>query len=151
MQCWGPLGPSRGPSGPSWGPLGGLSGRPGGDLGDFLWVLFSAFPPFWLSGAPRRPYGTHETCATHTTFELPGNAKSEDHEEAYSWLRTFRMLPGSGILGTRKTQTGLHLAPGIQNVASEWCFGTAKSTKWPTVGSGHSKCGLGMVFWQDGP
>eukprot|EP00959_Pyramimonas_sp_CCMP1952_P296961 6212616-Pyramimonas_sp.AAC.1 len=25
--------------------------------------------------------------------------------------------------------------------------GNTKNTKWPTVGSRHSKCVLGMVFW----
>ena len=48
-----------------------------------------------------------------------------------------------------KAQHGLELAPGTQDVAWEWCSGNAKSTKWPTVGSGHSRCGLGVVFWQD--
>eukprot|EP00959_Pyramimonas_sp_CCMP1952_P277760 5806036-Pyramimonas_sp.AAC.1 len=56
------------------------------------------------------------------------------------------MWPGNGVLGTRRTRSGLQLAPGIQNVACEWCSGKTKNTKWPTVGSRHSKCGLGMVF-----
>eukprot|EP00959_Pyramimonas_sp_CCMP1952_P030554 640575-Pyramimonas_sp.AAC.1 len=43
---------------------------------------------------------------------------------------------------------GLQLAPGIQNVAQEWSFGKAKSTKWPTDGSGHSECGPGIKFWE---
>ena len=30
----------------------------------------------------------------------------------------------------------------------EWCVGNTKNTKWPTVGSEHSKCGLGMMFWE---
>eukprot|EP00959_Pyramimonas_sp_CCMP1952_P460522 9480015-Pyramimonas_sp.AAC.1 len=44
--------------------------------------------------------------------------------------------------------SGLHLAPGIQNVAREYCSGNTKNTKWPTAGSGHSKFCLGMVFWE---
>merc|ERR1711920_1131912 len=35
-----------------------------------------------------------------------------------------------------------------QNVAREWSSGNTKNTKWPTVGSGHSKCGPGMEFWE---
>merc|ERR1711920_110697 len=72
----------------------------------------------------------------------------EDHEVAYSWLRAFKMLPGNGLLGTRRPRSGLQLAPGIQNVAREWSSGNSKTTKWPTVGSGHSKCGPGMEFWE---
>ena len=30
----------------------------------------------------------------------------------------------------------------------EWSSGMSKSTKWPTVGSGHPKCGSGMEFWE---
>ena len=60
----------------------------------------------------------------------------------------FKMWPGNGVLGTRRTRSGLQLAPGIQNVAREWSSGNSKTTKWPTVGSGHSKCGPGMEFWQ---
>eukprot|EP00959_Pyramimonas_sp_CCMP1952_P176918 3697731-Pyramimonas_sp.AAC.1 len=33
-------------------------------------------------------------------------------------------------------------------MVQEWCYGNTKSTKWLTVGSGHSKCGLGNVFWE---
>eukprot|EP00959_Pyramimonas_sp_CCMP1952_P121223 2534730-Pyramimonas_sp.AAC.1 len=56
------------------------------------------------------------------------------------------MWPGSGVLGMRRIRSGPQLGPGIQNVAWEWCFGSTKNTKWLTVGSGHSKCGLGVVF-----
>eukprot|EP00959_Pyramimonas_sp_CCMP1952_P042061 879602-Pyramimonas_sp.AAC.1 len=48
----------------------------------------------------------------------------------------------------RITQSGLQLAPGIQNVAWGWSSGKSKSTKWPTVGSEHQKCGLGMELWE---
>eukprot|EP00959_Pyramimonas_sp_CCMP1952_P370699 7763856-Pyramimonas_sp.AAC.1 len=58
------------------------------------------------------------------------------------------MWPGNGVLRTRRTRSGLHLAPGIQNVHWEWCSGSTKNTKWPTVGSGQSTCGQGMVFWE---
>eukprot|EP00959_Pyramimonas_sp_CCMP1952_P016063 339690-Pyramimonas_sp.AAC.1 len=61
------------------------------------------------------------------------------HEVAYSWLRAFKMWPGNAVLGARRTRSGLQMAPGIQNVASEWCSEKTKNTKWPTVGSGHSK------------
>ena len=57
------------------------------------------------------------------------------------------MWPGSGVLGRRRAQNGLQFVVDNQNVAWEWCSGNAKSIKWPTVGSGHSECGLGMVFW----
>ena len=67
---------------------------------------------------------------------------------AYSWLLTFRMWPGNGGLGSRRARSGLQLAPDIQNVAREWSSGKSKSTKWPTVGSGHSKCSPGMKFWE---
>eukprot|EP00959_Pyramimonas_sp_CCMP1952_P146002 3057229-Pyramimonas_sp.AAC.1 len=41
----------------------------------------------------------------------------EEHEVAvYSWLRAFKMWPGIGVLGTRRTRSGLQLAPGIQHV-----------------------------------
>eukprot|EP00959_Pyramimonas_sp_CCMP1952_P010146 212084-Pyramimonas_sp.AAC.1 len=33
-------------------------------------------------------------------------------------------------------------------MAREWCSGNTKKPKWPTVGSGHSKCGPGKVFWE---
>ena len=73
----------------------------------------------------------------------------EEHEAAYSWLPTPQMFPGSSVMGTRRAQSGVQLAPDIQNVAWELCSGTTKATKWPTVGSGHAKCGLGMAFWQE--
>ena len=47
----------------------------------------------------------------------------QEHEVAYSWLQAFEMLPGNGVLGTRRARSGLQLAPGIQNVAWEWCSG----------------------------
>eukprot|EP00959_Pyramimonas_sp_CCMP1952_P003160 65399-Pyramimonas_sp.AAC.1 len=56
------------------------------------------------------------------------------------------MWPGSGVLGRRRIRIGQQLAPGIQHVAWEWCSVCAKNTKWLTVGSRHSKCGLGMLF-----
>ena len=31
--------------------------------------------------------------------------------------------PGSGVLGTRRAQSGLQLAPGTRDVAWEWCSG----------------------------
>ena len=58
------------------------------------------------------------------------------------------MWPGSCFLGTRRARSGLQLAPDIQNVSWELCFGNTKNTKWPTVRSGPSKCGLGVVFWE---
>eukprot|EP00959_Pyramimonas_sp_CCMP1952_P377793 7913480-Pyramimonas_sp.AAC.1 len=58
------------------------------------------------------------------------------------------MWPGSGILGTRRTRSRLQLAPGTQNHAQEQSPGNSKTTKWLTVGSGHSQCGLGMEFWE---
>ena len=45
-------------------------------------------------------------------------------------------------------QSGLQLGQDTPNVAWEWCSGNTKSTKWPTVRSGPSKCGLGMVSWE---
>ena len=51
-------------------------------------------------------------------------------------------------MATPRTRSGLQFAPDLQNVAWELCFGNTKSTKWLTVGSGHSKCCLGMVFWE---
>eukprot|EP00959_Pyramimonas_sp_CCMP1952_P145058 3037190-Pyramimonas_sp.AAC.1 len=57
------------------------------------------------------------------------------------------MWPGDGILGTRRTRSGLQLAPGVQNMAREWCSGNTKNTKWPTADSGHSKSCPGIVFW----
>eukprot|EP00959_Pyramimonas_sp_CCMP1952_P158343 3311419-Pyramimonas_sp.AAC.1 len=38
----------------------------------------------------------------------------------------------NGVPGTRRTPKGLRLAPGIQNVAWESCSGNTKNTKWPT-------------------
>ena len=72
----------------------------------------------------------------------------EEHKVAYSWVRTLQMWPGNDVLGTRIAESGLQLAPGTQNVAWEWYSGNTKSRKWPTVGSGQSQCGLGMVFWE---
>eukprot|EP00959_Pyramimonas_sp_CCMP1952_P034033 713584-Pyramimonas_sp.AAC.1 len=40
------------------------------------------------------------------------------------------------------------MAPGIQNHAQEWSSGNSKNTKWPTVGSAHSKSCPGMEFWE---
>ena len=45
----------------------------------------------------------------------------------------FKMWPGNGVLGTRRTRSGLQLAPGIQNVAREWSSGNSKTTKCVTV------------------
>eukprot|EP00959_Pyramimonas_sp_CCMP1952_P025141 527479-Pyramimonas_sp.AAC.1 len=53
-----------------------------------------------------------------------------------------------GSLGSGRARSGLQLAPGIQNVAREWCPGKSKRRKWPTVGSWHPKCRPGMVFWE---
>eukprot|EP00959_Pyramimonas_sp_CCMP1952_P433493 9077688-Pyramimonas_sp.AAC.1 len=47
------------------------------------------------------------------------------------------MWPGSSVLGTRRTQSGLQLALGIQNVAWEWC----------SVSSRQSKCGSWQSEW----
>eukprot|EP00959_Pyramimonas_sp_CCMP1952_P147862 3094411-Pyramimonas_sp.AAC.1 len=33
-------------------------------------------------------------------------------------------------------------------MTQDWCSGNTKITKWPTVGSGQSKYGAGMVFWE---
>eukprot|EP00959_Pyramimonas_sp_CCMP1952_P209888 4391408-Pyramimonas_sp.AAC.1 len=38
----------------------------------------------------------------------------EEHKVAYTWLRAFKMWHAS-VLGTRRTRSGLQLAPGIQN------------------------------------
>eukprot|EP00959_Pyramimonas_sp_CCMP1952_P081781 1708207-Pyramimonas_sp.AAC.1 len=57
-------------------------------------------------------------------------------------------MAGNGVLERRRTRSGPQLALGNQNVAWEWYSGKTKNTKWPTVGSGHSKCGLGVVFWE---
>ena len=57
----------------------------------------------------------------------------EDHEMAYSWLWASKMWPGNGVLGIRRTRSGLQLAPGIQNVAREWSSGNSKTTKCVTV------------------
>ena len=72
----------------------------------------------------------------------------EEHKVAHSWLRTLKMWPRNCVWGTRRAQSGLQLVPDIQNVAWEWCSANTKSTKWLTVGSGHSKCCLGVVFWE---
>eukprot|EP00959_Pyramimonas_sp_CCMP1952_P211273 4421632-Pyramimonas_sp.AAC.1 len=58
------------------------------------------------------------------------------------------MWPGDGVLGTRRTRNGLQLTPGIQNHAQECSSGNSRTTKWPTVGSGDSKCGPGVEFWE---
>ena len=34
------------------------------------------------------------------------------------------------------------------DMVREWSSEKSKSTKWPTVGSGHSECGPGMEFWE---
>eukprot|EP00959_Pyramimonas_sp_CCMP1952_P128366 2684078-Pyramimonas_sp.AAC.1 len=57
-------------------------------------------------------------------------------------------MPRNAVLGTRRQRNDVQLAPGIQNVAREWSSGNSKSTKWSTVGSGHSKCFPGMEFWE---
>eukprot|EP00959_Pyramimonas_sp_CCMP1952_P355292 7442033-Pyramimonas_sp.AAC.1 len=33
-------------------------------------------------------------------------------------------------------------------MVQKWCSGNTKNTKWPTASSGHSKRGLGRVFWE---
>eukprot|EP00959_Pyramimonas_sp_CCMP1952_P352034 7375804-Pyramimonas_sp.AAC.1 len=53
-----------------------------------------------------------------------------------------------GSLGSGRARSGVQVAPGIQNVAREWSSGKWKNTKWPTVGSGHSKYGPGTAFWE---
>eukprot|EP00959_Pyramimonas_sp_CCMP1952_P081173 1695853-Pyramimonas_sp.AAC.1 len=58
------------------------------------------------------------------------------------------MRPENGVPGTRRTRSGLQLAPGIQNHTQEWSVGNSKSTKWPTLGSRHSKPCPGMQFWE---
>ena len=106
----------------------------------------------------RRPQQALRT-AKHTKWPTVGSGHSkcrlgkmfwehQEHEVAYSWLQAFEMLPGNGVLGTRRARSGLQLAPGIQNVAWELCFGNTKSTKWPTVGSGHPKCGMRIVLFE---
>ena len=47
----------------------------------------------------------------------------EEHKVAYSWLRALTTWPWSGVLGARRTQSGLQLAPGTHDVAWEWCSG----------------------------
>ena len=41
----------------------------------------------------------------------------------------------------------LRTTPGNHNMVQEWCSGNTKNTKWPTVGSGQSKYGIGLAFW----
>ena len=52
---------------------------------------------------------------------VPGNVfwEHEEHEVAYSWVRALKMLPVNGVLGTRRTLSGLQLALGIPNLARE--------------------------------
>eukprot|EP00959_Pyramimonas_sp_CCMP1952_P234413 4898215-Pyramimonas_sp.AAC.1 len=56
----------------------------------------------------------------------------EEHEVAYSCLRALKIMPRSGVLGTRRPRSGRQLAPGIQNHAQERSAGNSKTTKWPT-------------------
>eukprot|EP00959_Pyramimonas_sp_CCMP1952_P205526 4297961-Pyramimonas_sp.AAC.1 len=58
------------------------------------------------------------------------------------------MLPGAGVMGTRRTRSCLQLAPGIQSHSQEWSSGNSKTTKWSTVGSRHSDSCPGMEFWE---
>eukprot|EP00959_Pyramimonas_sp_CCMP1952_P238669 4987207-Pyramimonas_sp.AAC.1 len=73
----------------------------------------------WCSGntkntkLPTAGSGHSQTCPGMVFWD------HEEHEVAYSWLRAFKMWPGNGVLGTRRTRSGLQLAPGIQNVAWE--------------------------------
>ena len=46
-----------------------------------------------------------------------------EHKVAYSWLRAPKMWPGDTVLGTRRAQSGLQLAPGTRDVAWEWRSG----------------------------
>ena len=73
--------------------------------------------------------------------------RHEERELAYSWTRTFTMSPRHGVWGAGRARSGLQLVADTPNVAWEQCHGNTRSTKWRTVGSGHSKCGLGVVFW----
>ena len=116
---------------------------------------------FWVSEAPVDPPRAQGSKMRRVRALAPrgGGGRREalgvvfwehqEHKVAHSWLRTLKMWPGNGVLGTRRAQSGLQLDPDIPNVAWEWCSGNTKSRKWPTVCSGHSKYGLGMVFWQD--
>ena len=79
--------------------------------------------------------------------DMGARARHEEHELAYSWTRTFTMLPRNGVLGAGRARSSLQLVADTPNVSWEQCYGNTKSTKWRTVGSGHSKCGLGIVFW----
>ena len=61
-----------------------------------------------------------------------------------SWGHLGRPLgPSLGHVGRE-----LQVAPGTHDVAWELSSGNTGSTKWPTVGSGHSRYGLGVVFWE---
>eukprot|EP00959_Pyramimonas_sp_CCMP1952_P008132 170212-Pyramimonas_sp.AAC.1 len=51
--------------------------------------------------------------------------------------------------GNTKITKWPKVGSGHSKLAWEWCSGNTKNTKWFTVGSGHSKRGLGMVFWED--
>eukprot|EP00959_Pyramimonas_sp_CCMP1952_P331172 6935049-Pyramimonas_sp.AAC.1 len=56
----------------------------------------------------------------------------EKNEVAYSWLWASKIMPRNGVLGTRRSRSGLRLALGIQHDAQEWSSGNSKTTKWPT-------------------
>ena len=111
---------------------------------------------------------SHRSCRSHGSHRPQGSPRSHrcckllgcrrshrSHQFRRSrWShRTDRCRRSQGSQQCKATQSkaqnGLELAPGTQDVAWEWCSGNAKSTKWRTVGSGHSRCGLGVVFWQD--
>ena len=158
------------------GRLGALLGASRAVLGAILGIFSGfCFPHFRLFGCPAlqdgpmepmkpvRPIrllnsrGTRKAKTTKRPTVGSGHSKCcrgvefwehEEHKVAYTWHRAFKMWPPNCVLGSRRAQSGLQLAPDIQNMAWEWCSGNAKSTKWPTVGIGHLKCGLGIVFWQ---
>ena len=51
-------------------------------------------------------------------------------------------------MGIRRPRSGPKVALDIQDTVWEYNFGNTKSTELATVGSGRSKCGLGVVFWE---
>eukprot|EP00959_Pyramimonas_sp_CCMP1952_P335637 7027978-Pyramimonas_sp.AAC.1 len=53
------------------------------------------------------------------------------------------MWPGNGVLGARRTRSGLQLAPGIHNVAWEWRSGSARAQKWRQLYEFDGPLGLG--------
>eukprot|EP00959_Pyramimonas_sp_CCMP1952_P431054 9027831-Pyramimonas_sp.AAC.1 len=78
----------------------------------------------WSSGKskttkwPTFGSGHSKSCPTGEFWEL------EDHERAYSWLWAFKIMPRTGVLGTRRPRSALLLAkknPGFPRHPSGIC------------------------------